>query len=167
MFFLPNYHWDNSSTKLHMPKILIFKYLIYILTERLYFYFGQTGKSPTPVDTDSKLYKIFSCSSTTQTLSGVQNVLLLIKIRWLVLHTLPACPCNFCTISLVWRFQMYTMWSSEPETIHWMEVRSLMLLQVEPTCVQKLQETKHKLHTFPPVTEKLAKTQYFSFLCPV
>lgn len=31
----------------------------------------------------------------------------------------PVWPCNFCTISLVCRFQMYTRLSSEPDTIHW------------------------------------------------
>lgn len=31
----------------------------------------------------------------------------------------PVCPCSFWTISLVWRFQMYTILSSEPDTIHW------------------------------------------------
>lgn len=59
-----------------------------------------------------------------------------------VYHTMkasiPECPDSFCTISLVCKFQMYTKLSSEPLTIH-----------------------------LPPVTEKLAKIQYFSFLCPV
>lgn len=50
---------------------------------------------------------------------------------------LPVCPCNFCTISLVCKFHIYTILSSEPLTIH-----------------------------LPPVTEKLANIQYFSFLCP-
>lgn len=34
-------------------------------------------------------------------------------------RVIPVCPCSFWTISLVWRFQMYTMLSSEPDTIHW------------------------------------------------
>ena len=32
---------------------------------------------------------------------------------------LPVWPCNFCTISLVCKFQIYTMLSSDPDTIHW------------------------------------------------
>ena len=32
-----------------------------------------------------------------------------------------------------------------------------------PTWLSSLPDTIH----FPPVTEKLAKTQYFSFMCPV
>lgn len=32
---------------------------------------------------------------------------------------LPVWPCSFCTISFVCRFQMYTMLSSEPDTIHY------------------------------------------------
>ena len=32
---------------------------------------------------------------------------------------LPVCPCSFWTISLVCRFQMYTMLSSDPDTIHY------------------------------------------------
>ena len=31
---------------------------------------------------------------------------------------IPVCPSNCCTISLVCKFQMYTMLSSEPDTIH-------------------------------------------------
>lgn len=31
----------------------------------------------------------------------------------------PVCPCSFCTTSFVWRFQMYTRLSSDPDTIHW------------------------------------------------
>lgn len=39
---------------------------------------------------------------------------------WHVVHrTTSVWPWSFCTISLVWRFQMYTMLSSDPDTIHY------------------------------------------------
>lgn len=50
---------------------------------------------------------------------------------------IPVWPSNFCTISLVCKFQIYMQWSSLPDTIH-----------------------------LPPVTLKLANMQYFSFLWP-
>ena len=31
----------------------------------------------------------------------------------------PVCPWSFCTISFVCKFQMYTMLSSDPDTIHY------------------------------------------------
>lgn len=43
---------------------------------------------------------------------------------------LPVCPCSFCTISFVCRFQMYTMWSSEPDTIHYGQKKIKMSFRV-------------------------------------
>lgn len=74
---------------------------------------------------------------------------------------LPVWPCSFCTISFVWRFQMYTMLSSEPDTIHCRR----RLYSV--TCAQNNLTAAKPALTFPPVTEKLANMQYFSFLWPV
>ena len=64
---------------------------------------------------------------------------IIFSVGWHAVHkTTSVWPCNFWTTSFVCKFQIYTMLSSDPETIH-----------------------------LPPVTEKLAKIQYFSFLCPV
>ena len=51
-----------------------------------------------------------------------EKVLTILLLPFPPTHTgvyLPVWPCSFCTISLVCKFQMYTMLSSDPDTIHW------------------------------------------------
>ena len=63
---------------------------------------------------------------------------------------------------------MYTMLSSEPETIHYTHTNTHT--HTRKWTMNSLDRSDYQIYrppTLPPVTEKLAKTQYFSFLWPV
>lgn len=45
---------------------------------------------------------------------------MMFSVGWQAVHnTVSVCPCRRWTISLLCKFQMYTMLSSLPDTIHW------------------------------------------------